>query len=307
MKKIVSIIAAATLTCSLAACARTNRQRAQNNTNQYATDGTGINPGSAAGIDNRGTIPNGNPDLVGNGGNWDGNMGYNIGYNNRNNNGNNTGNQAGIQGNTPSQNYSMPLNMDEVQITDENVNGGIGLGNNQSAGLGLINNPNTGFGSYSNGSFANDRNERFDVSQIGGLGNSQVNTTGYTQGAPGTQQNQGNQGNAQGFAAGTYKDGTYTGQGDRGARATVTINGGRISDIALGRDANGTFIQDENLNLGTEAGGGATSNVGQTTRSLANAMIQAQSPDIVTSTTGDTTIVDDMKLAVRRALDQARR
>lgn len=71
-------------------------------------------------------------------------------------------------------------------------------------------------------------------------------------------------------------------------------------------DANGTITEDENLNLGNQPGGGATSNVGQTTRNLADAIIQAQDVDIVTSTTGDTTIVNDMKQAVRRALDKAR-
>lgn len=263
MKKIMCIVAIAALTCSMVACTRTNRQRAQNYNNQYATDRDGVNPGTTTGLESTGVNPNVTPDLV-----RDGNLinrtGYNTGYN--------TGNQSALPGNydgIAQNNNPTGTAQGTTQITDENYNGG-GMGSNQ----------------------------------VGGLGNSQVNP-GTTQGNPGMIQ--GNQGNAQGVAVGSYKDGTYTGEGDRNTRATVTITGGRISDIKLGRDVNGTFIQDENLNLGTLPGGGASSNVGQTTRSLANSMIQAQSPDIVTSTTGDTTIVDDMKLAVRRALDKARR
>jgi hypothetical protein len=48
----------------------------------------------------------------------------------------------------------------------------------------------------------------------------------------------------QGTTQGIYRDGIYTGQGDRGANgnqtATVTISGGRIRNIVLGTDTTGT-------------------------------------------------------------------
>lgn len=228
MKKIVTIVTALALTCSIAGCTRAGgNQVGQNNTgNRQAADQNGANLGNTVGIDQTGVYPN-----------------------------------------------NISVNPNNASITP-------------------------------GGDFIDNRTG-YNTGTQAGL-NGPYNGTGTNLGYQGNQT--GNQGNAQGYVTGVYKDGTFTGEGDRNSRATVTITGGRITDIVFARaDENGTLSQDENLNLGTQAGGGATSNVGQTPRTLANAMIRAQSADIVTSTTGDTTVVDDMKLAVRRALQRAAR
>jgi major membrane immunogen (membrane-anchored lipoprotein) len=273
MKKIVSIIAIVTLSCSVAACARTNRRGTENNANNNAGNQIGTNQGTATGYDNS-----------------------NL----------NATSDSPIQGNLTSyeNRYNVGQRTDQPGFFDEsatNHNTGTAPGANQGYAQG-----NTGYGTGNIG---------YDQGNIGyGPGNMGYgpDNTGYglwnTGVAQGSPNNQNAQGNAAGLAAGMYTDGTFVGEGDNNSRASVTITGGRITDIVLTRaDAAGNLIQDDNLNLGTLPGGGATSNVGQTTRSLANAMIQAQSPDIVTSTTGDTTTVNDMKLAVRRALERARK
>jgi major membrane immunogen (membrane-anchored lipoprotein) len=119
----------------------------------------------------------------------------------------------------------------------------------------------------------------------------------------------GAQGAGYGTAAGAmFRDGTFEGEGNHNGRATVTVRNGRITNIVLRRiAANGTLVDDDNLNAGQNRTGGATANIGQSKSDIVNAMLRAQSPEVVTSTTGDTQLVDDWKLAVRRALDRARR
>jgi major membrane immunogen (membrane-anchored lipoprotein) len=241
MKKIVSIIAALALTCSIAGCTRAGGQKDGNNYGiQQGTDQYGTNQGNTAGMDQNGA-----------------NLGNTTGIN-----------QTGVNPNNAS-----------INPGGDFIDNRTGYNTGTQSGLnGLYNGTGTNLGYQGNNQ--------------GNQGNNQGNA----------------QGNAQGYVTGIYKDGTFTGEGDKNSRATVTITGGRITDIVFAKaDENGTLSQDENLNLGTQPGGGATSNVGQTPRTLTNAMIQAQSPDIVTSTTGDTTVVDDMKLAVRRALLNAAR
>jgi uncharacterized protein with FMN-binding domain len=120
------------------------------------------------------------------------------------------------------------------------------------------------------------------------------------------------EGRAQGVPAAIYRDGTYTGEGDRrqdgNEGATVVIRNGQIVDIQLRRvDAQGREIKDENVNARNPQGGGFTANMGQTKQDIRNAMIQAQTNEITTSTTGDNDVVRNWKRAVGRALDQARR
>ena len=135
----------------------------------------------------------------------------------------------------------------------------------------------------------------------------------YEGGNIGTGQGGGfNEGVAQGVPAAIYRDGTYTGESDKDnngmERATVTIQNGQITNIDLKRfDAAGNEIGDENVNHGNPGGGGVTANMGQTKGDIANAMLQAQTHEITTSTTGDNEVVKGWKTAAGRALEQARR
>lgn len=161
--------------------------------------------------------------------------------------------------------------------------------------------------------------------------------------------------NNQGTTQGVYKDGVYTGEGNRGPRgiqtAHVVVSGGRITDITLStvdnvnpnspNNATGNIITGRTTgnntvnNIGNRTTGtpGATiggvtgrttgdltggTNAGTTTRNTGNAdyertrrdlaarMLNSQSYDV--STAGyDSILAENWKLAVRRALEKARR
>jgi uncharacterized protein with FMN-binding domain len=260
MKRVACLITAALLSCSVAACARNNTNKGQN---QGRT--TGLEP-------NRTNI--GNPNVS------PAPYGF-LGpaspspYSNITGRSNNTGVQNGMG------------------IGNTGVGNNIGAGNN--TGFGMSPNPTP----YPGGSYGTTQ----------GYGTAPGTRTG-------TSANLGN-GNVTGTGVGTtqgtmYRDGTYTGNGDMyrsgKVKAIVKISGGRITGITLRRyDAYGREITDNSATSGNPGGGGITANIGQTKQDLVNKMIQAQTNDVTTSTTGDNDLVTNWKIAVGRALDQARR
>jgi uncharacterized protein with FMN-binding domain len=107
-----------------------------------------------------------------------------------------------------------------------------------------------------------------------------------------------------------YKDGTYTGYSDGNESATVVVRNGRIVNIDLNRvGQQGTDIgRTINKAAGTEVN---AINIVKT--SLITAMIQNQDSEVNIKYNNNNNdintrnAVDNWKLAVRRALDQARR
>lgn len=203
--------------------------------------------------------------------------------------------------------------------TRNNRQGGQNIGYNQGTNRGTGNNltggGTTGMGTTGRG-----------TGTTGGTTGRGTGTTGGTGVGTGT-----------GTSLGTYQyaDGVYTGEGNRGAygneRATVTIRGGRITDISLTRvDAQGRSLS---TGTGTGMTGGTTGTTGTTGRpaggvtggtagpaasldtlrnTLRTMMINIQTynvtvPTTATMTSTDRQIAENWKLAVRRALDQARR
>lgn len=108
----------------------------------------------------------------------------------------------------------------------------------------------------------------------------------------------------------TYKDGTYTAQGDKWQfgyeNATVNIKGGKIDSITLRRfDPSGKEI-DYSQWTGKNVGGKTYPNLNQYRVEMANRMIKKQSYNVDTIS-GATESTKNWKLAVQRALDQAKK
>lgn len=123
-----------------------------------------------------------------------------------------------------------------------------------------------------------------------------------------------------------YKDGTYTGYSDGNESATVVVRNGRIVNIDLNRvvqqgtggtEGDGT-ITGPNAGTGVgrtinNAAGTAVNAINIVKTNLITAMIQNQDSEVNIKYNNNNndintrTAVDNWKLAVRRALDQARR
>lgn len=120
-----------------------------------------------------------------------------------------------------------------------------------------------------------------------------------------------NQGQSQGDnqpVATTYKDGTYTAEGDPWQYgkedATVVVNDGKMSQINLRRlDTSGKEVNYEQW-TGKEVNGTKYPNLKQFRVDMANRMITSQSPEVETIS-GATVSCANWKLAVRRALEKA--
>lgn len=154
---------------------------------------------------------------------------------------------------------------------------------------------------------------------------------------PKTQTNpSGTPGKTSGITTKIYKDGTFTGSGNKTANgnevAAVTIKGGRITNITLRRiDRNGKEIPITNMTgttpgttrttTGTTPGTAGTTSgttVSPTTtagtvnyydirNTLMNSMMKAQSYNVnITVPSAAAPVIANWKLAARRALDKAR-
>jgi uncharacterized protein with FMN-binding domain len=113
------------------------------------------------------------------------------------------------------------------------------------------------------------------------------------------------QGTTQSNTAGAFKDGTYTAYGDATSAgnqaATVNISSGRIISVVLDNtDKAGNKVN----NKGNTTLGGVNNTDSRT--ELANAIVKNQTYDVNVSG-GNTQDINNWKLAVRRALDNARR
>lgn len=107
----------------------------------------------------------------------------------------------------------------------------------------------------------------------------------------------------------TYRDGTYTGTGDRWEKgyenATITIKDGKITNITLRRLQPDGKEVDYNQWTGKTINGKTYPNLKDYRVEMAKRMIDKQSPDVDTIS-GATTTTNNWKVAVRRALDQAK-
>lgn len=113
------------------------------------------------------------------------------------------------------------------------------------------------------------------------------------------------QGTTQSNTAGAFKDGTYTAYGDATSAgnqaATVNIGNGRIISVALDyTDKAGNKIN----NKGNTTLDGV--NTADLRMDLANAIVKNQTYDVNVSG-GNTQVINNWKLAVKRALDNARK
>lgn len=192
----------------------------------------------------------------------------------------------------------------------------------------------------------NQNNSRTDTGMYNTGTNNRTSTADNSQGArTGYNTNQGNvqgpgTGTASGAATGTYKDGTYTAYGDNtpvgNHVATVYIKDGRISNVTLDyADKRGNITTGNNMsaNVGNTTGsmqyGGTTGN-GNTTvgmnntatggntsgtyhssgsdgrAAMASYIVQNQTYEVNVPGQGSVAL-NNWKLAVRRALDQAKK
>jgi len=107
-----------------------------------------------------------------------------------------------------------------------------------------------------------------------------------------------------------YKEGTYTGTGDKwqygNEDATVVISDGKIKSINLRRlDLSGNEVNYDNY-AGQEVDGKVYPNLKQYRLDLADKMIEKQTYD-VDSISGATVSCENWKLAVKRALEKAKK
>lgn len=111
-----------------------------------------------------------------------------------------------------------------------------------------------------------------------------------------------NMGTQQGMVNSNYKNGTYTGYGNKTSYgnqcATVTLSGGRITSISLATvDKNGKNMNDNTINK----------SAGIIKNDLVTAMLQSQTYNVSTTTSGGDNIAQNWKLAVQRALTEAKK
>ncbi len=113
-----------------------------------------------------------------------------------------------------------------------------------------------------------------------------------------------------GTTTGKYKDGTYTGKGDPwqygSEEAIVEIKDSKITSIILKRlDKEGKEVNYEDWR-GQEVGGKVNPNLKQYRMDMSKKMLEKQSSDVDTIT-GATVSTKNWKVAVQRALDQAKK
>ncbi|NSW90715.1 MAG: FMN-binding protein [Firmicutes bacterium] len=107
-----------------------------------------------------------------------------------------------------------------------------------------------------------------------------------------------------------YKDGTFVGVGDKwqygNEDATVVINDGKIRSINLRRlDTEGNEVDYDNW-TGKEINGKLYPNLKKFRKDLADAMIEKQTYE-VDAISGATVSSENWKLAVKRALEKAKK
>lgn len=117
-----------------------------------------------------------------------------------------------------------------------------------------------------------------------------------------------NNGNGTANTARTYKDGTYTGTGEKwehgSEEAVVTIKGGKITNIDLRRlDKEGKEVDYANW-TGQEVNGTTYPNLNQYRKDIAQTMIDRQSAD-ADVITGATVSCQNWIIATQRALEKA--
>ena len=179
-----------------------------------------------------------------------------------------------------------------------------GTDNNTGAGAGANKENSTGTETGNNGNMNNGGNK-----ENGTTNNSTNNGTngGTTNGTNGTNNGTTN-GNGSTATKKSYKDGTYTGKGEKweygSEESVVTIKNGKITNIELRRlDNNGKEI-DYTQWTGKEVNGTTYPNLNQYRKDLAKTMMNNQSAkaDVIT---GATVSCENWITATQRALDQA--
>lgn len=111
-------------------------------------------------------------------------------------------------------------------------------------------------------------------------------------------------------ATGTYKDGTYEGEGDKWEHgyenATVVVEGGKMKSITLRRlDKDGKEVNYDDW-TGQTKDGKVYPNLKQFRVDMANKMLEKQTSEVDTIT-GATVSTKNWKVAVQKALDKAKK